>query len=75
MRHQAAGFGWYDWTWSLAKLTARPSTRPLFGLGQDDEFQLDADQVPIYVHPDDRALVREATRESRDPLSRSLKQR
>jgi len=62
----AAGFGWYDLDLVSGQAYRSPEYKALFGLGPDDAFQLDADQVPRYVHPDDRALVREATRESRD---------
>jgi signal transduction histidine kinase len=58
---------------SPAKPTARPTTKPSLGLQPNDEFQLDADQVPIYVHPDDRALLRNVTRESRDPRGEGAK--
>jgi PAS domain S-box-containing protein len=70
---QAAGFGWYDLDLVTGQAYRSPEYKALFGLGQDDEFQLDADQVPIYVHPDDCALVREATRESRDPRGSGAK--
>jgi PAS domain S-box-containing protein len=70
---QAAGFGWYDLDLVTGQAYRSPEYKALFGLSQDDEFQLDADQVPIYVHPDDRSLVREATRESRDPRGSGAK--
>lgn len=64
---QAAAFGTYELDLATGQAYRSPEYKALFGLQPDDEFRLDADQVPIYVHPDDRTLVREATRESRDP--------
>src|SRR6516164_6089954 len=64
---QAAGFGIYELNLVTGQAYRSPEYKALFGLRPNDEFQLDADQVPIYVHPDDRALLRDVTRESRDP--------
>jgi PAS domain S-box-containing protein len=70
---QAAGFGTYELDLVTGQAYRSPEYKALFGLQPNDEFQLDADQVPIYVHPDDRTLVREATRESRDPQGSGAK--
>jgi PAS domain S-box-containing protein len=70
---QAAGFGCYELDLVSGQAYRSPEYKALFGLQPNDEFQLDADHVPIYVHPDDRALVREATRESRDPQGSGAK--
>ncbi|MBV9492078.1 MAG: PAS domain S-box protein, partial [Verrucomicrobia bacterium] len=70
---QAAGFGIYELDLVTGQAYRSPEYKALFGLQPDDDFQLDADQVPVYVHPDDRALVREATRESRDPQGSGIK--
>jgi PAS domain S-box-containing protein len=64
---QAAGFGIYELNLVTGQAYRSSEYKALFGLRPNDEFQLDADQVPIYVHPDDRALLRNVTRESRDP--------
>jgi PAS domain S-box-containing protein len=64
---QAAGFGIYELNLATGQAYRSPEYKALFGVRPNDEFQLDADQVPIYVHPDDRALLRGVTRESRDP--------
>ena len=64
---QAAGFGIYELNLATGQAYRSPEYKALLGLQTNDEFQLDADQVPIYVHPDDRALLRDVTRESRDP--------
>ena len=47
--------------------------KALFGVGPDEEFQLGTDRVPIYVHPDDRALHRHVNRQSRDPYGSGTK--
>jgi PAS domain S-box-containing protein len=70
---QEAGFGSYELDLVTGQAYRSPEYKALFGLGPNDEFQLDADQVPVYVHPDDRALMREATRESRDPRGSGTK--
>jgi PAS domain S-box-containing protein len=70
---QAAGFGIYELDLVTGQAHRSPEYKALFGLEPDDEFRLDADQVPIYVHPDDRALLRKATRESRDPRGPGVK--
>lgn len=64
---QAAGFGCYDLDFVTGRAFRSPEYKALFGIGPDEEFQRDADEVPIYVHPDDRALHRNITRQSRDP--------
>jgi PAS domain S-box-containing protein len=64
---QAAGFGCYELDLVSGQAYRSPEYKALFELRPNDEFQLDADHLPIYVHPDDRALVREATLESLDP--------
>jgi len=70
---QAAGFGIYELNLATGQAYRSPEYKALFGLRPNDEFELDADQVPIYVHPDDRALVRNVTRESRDPRGSGTK--
>jgi PAS domain S-box-containing protein len=70
---QAAGFGIYELNFVTGQAYRSPDYKALFGLQPNDEFQLDADQVPIYVHPDDRALLRNVTRESRDPRGEGAK--
>jgi PAS domain S-box-containing protein len=70
---QAAGFGIYELNLVTGQAYRSPEYKALFGLQPNDEFQLDADQVPIYVHPDDRALLRNVTRESRDPRGSGAK--
>jgi len=70
---QAAGFGIYELNLVTGQAYRSPEYKALFGLRPNDEFQLDADQVPIYVHPDDRALLRNVTQESRDPRGSGTK--
>jgi PAS domain S-box-containing protein len=64
---EAAGFGCYDLEFVTGRTFRSPEYKALFGVGPDEEFQLDSDQLPIYVHPADRALLRSITRQSRDP--------
>jgi PAS domain S-box-containing protein len=64
---QAAGFGCYDLDFVTGRAFRSPEYKALFGVRPDQEFQLDTDQVPVYVHPADRALHRNVTRQSRDP--------
>jgi len=70
---QAAGFGIYELDLVTGQAYRSPEYQSLFGLHPEQEFHLDADCVPIYVHPDDHAVVREATRESRDPRGSGIK--
>ena len=70
---QAAGFGIYELNLATGQAYRSPEYKALFGLQTNDEFQLPAEQVPIYVHPDERALLRNVTRESRDPRGSGAK--
>jgi PAS domain S-box-containing protein len=64
---QAAGFGSYDFEFATGQAYWSPELKALFGLGPDDEVALDADYLPVYLHPDDRCLVRKVVREAFDP--------
>jgi PAS domain-containing protein len=64
---QAASFGCYDLDLVTDQAYRSPEFKALFGLEPQEEFQVDADHLPVYLHPDDRASVRKAVLESRDP--------
>jgi PAS domain S-box-containing protein len=70
---QAAGFGSYDLDLVTGQAYRSPEYKALFGLRPEEEVQLDVDQLPICLHPDDRALVRKAVLESRDPQGSGIK--
>jgi PAS domain S-box-containing protein len=70
---QAAGFGWYDLDLVAGQGYGSPELKALFGLEPQEEWVLDAEQLPVGLHPDDRALVRKAVLESRNPQGAGAK--
>ena len=64
---QAASFGCYDLDLVTDQAYRSPEFKSNCRSGTPEEFQVDADHLPVYLHPDDRASVRKAVLESRDP--------
>jgi PAS domain S-box-containing protein len=64
---EATGCGTYTYDFSSAEGYWSPELKALYGLHADEPLPLDADSVPLAVHPDDRPAFLAAMRAANDP--------
>jgi PAS domain S-box-containing protein len=62
-----SGFGSYAYDFATGQGYWSPELKALFGLGPDEPLLLDADLVPLAVHPDDRPTFLAAVAAANDP--------
>jgi PAS domain S-box-containing protein len=69
---EATGGGTYTYDFASEEGCWSPELKHLFGLGPDDPLPLDADKVPVAVHPEDRSAFLNAMRAASDPSGNGL---
>ena len=69
---EATGGGTYAYDSATKEGYWPPELKSLIGLGPDDPFPLDADNVPLAVHPEDRTAFLTAMAASIDPRGGGL---
>jgi PAS domain S-box-containing protein len=64
---EAIGGGTYTYDFASDEGYSSPELKNLFGLGPDALFPLDADKVPVALHPEDRSAFLTAMKAANDP--------
>jgi len=68
----ATGGGTFAYDFASDEGHSSPELNALFGLGPDDPLPLDADKVPLALHPEDRSAFLDAMNASNDPRGSGL---
>ena len=71
---EAAGFGIYDYDFASGTGDGSPEFKALFGLKPDQEILLDADKLPLCLHPEDRPAFLSAMTAANDPRGNGMLQ-
>jgi two-component system sensor histidine kinase/response regulator len=69
---EATGGGTYSYDFAADEGHFSPELKRLFGLGPDDPLPLDADKVPLFIHPEDRWAFLAAMTAATDPCGDGL---